>query len=62
MGPVPGGLSRTGSMGAQLAAFPRQALHARLIGFRHPVEDRPLEFESSLPADLRELSQSLERL
>jgi len=55
-------VARSGAIGAQVAAFPRQALHARLIGFRHPVEDRPLEFESSLPADLRGLSQSLERL
>jgi 23S rRNA pseudouridine1911/1915/1917 synthase len=55
-------VARAGPVGAQVAAFPRQALHARLLGFKHPVEKRPLEFESPLPGDLRELARSLERL
>jgi 23S rRNA pseudouridine1911/1915/1917 synthase len=54
--------ARIGATGAQIAAFPRQALHARLLGFTHPVEMRALEFESPLPDDLVELVQSLERL
>ena len=41
--------------GAQIAAFPRQALHARLLGFTHPVDRRQLDFDSPLPADLGEL-------
>jgi 23S rRNA pseudouridine1911/1915/1917 synthase len=36
-------------------AFPRQALHAHVLAFRHPSDDRPLDFESPLPADMREL-------
>jgi|SRR5271165_451115 len=55
-------VARTRPRGGQIAAFARQALHARLLGFTHPVERRTLEFESPLPADLRELAQSLERL
>ena len=55
-------VARTGETGAQIAAFPRQALHARLLGFTHPLEMRPIEFESPLPGDLRELTRSLERL
>jgi 23S rRNA pseudouridine1911/1915/1917 synthase len=55
-------VARTGPSGAQIAAFPRQALHARLLGFTHPAEKRPLEFESPLPADLRDLARSLEQL
>ena len=55
-------VTRSGPVGVQIAAFPRQALHARRLGFTHPVEERPLEFDSPLPADLRELAQSLERL
>ncbi len=55
-------VARAGPTGEQIAAFPRQALHARLLGFTHPVEKRPLEFESPLPADLRELKHSLEQL
>lgn len=30
----------------------RQFLHARRLAFRHPVDGRPLEFESPLPEDL----------
>jgi 23S rRNA pseudouridine1911/1915/1917 synthase len=55
-------VARTGPSGAQIAAFPRQALHARLLGFTHPVEKRLMQFESPLPADLRELISSLEQL
>jgi 23S rRNA pseudouridine1911/1915/1917 synthase len=55
-------VARTGPIGARIAAFPRQALHARLLGFTHPIENRSLQFESPVPADLQELAQSLERL
>ena len=55
-------VARTGPSGAQITAFPRQALHARLLGFTHPVDKRPMRFESPLPADLRELARSLEQL
>jgi 23S rRNA pseudouridine1911/1915/1917 synthase len=55
-------VARAGPSGEQVAAFPRQALHARLLGFTHPAEKRALEFESPLPADLRELARSLEQL
>jgi 23S rRNA pseudouridine1911/1915/1917 synthase len=48
--------------GAPIAATPRQALHARLLGFAHPSDGRFLEFQSPLPTDLRELAESLERL
>ena len=40
-------------------AFGRQALHARRLGFGHPVDGRPMTFEAPLPPDLTEL---LERL
>lgn len=35
--------------------FERQALHARRVVCRHPVEHTPLRIEAPLPADLREL-------
>jgi 23S rRNA pseudouridine1911/1915/1917 synthase len=54
--------ARTGPSGAQIAAFPRQALHARLLGFTHPDEHRPMQFDSPLPTDLRDLALSLEQL
>src|SRR5690606_28112098 len=31
---------------------PRMALHARLLGFAHPVSGEALSFESELPAEL----------
>jgi 23S rRNA pseudouridine1911/1915/1917 synthase len=35
--------------------FPRQALHARLLAFRHPSTGELLRFEAPHPADLEEL-------
>lgn len=32
----------------------RQALHAALLGFTHPISDEPVEFQAPLPADMRE--------
>ena len=42
-------------------AFPRQALHARRLAFRHPVDNRPLHFEAPLPPDLSSLIERLRR-
>jgi 23S rRNA pseudouridine1911/1915/1917 synthase len=42
-------------------AFPRQALHARRLAFRHPSDDRPLSFEAPLPDDLTALIARLRR-
>ncbi len=35
--------------------FTRQALHAAILGFEHPVNHSRLRFESEMPADIREL-------
>ena len=56
------GVARTGDTGAAVVGFPRQALHARLLGFTHPVTGEELTFESALPADMAELLTNLERL
>jgi len=45
---------------AQLAAFPRQALHAVLLGFRHPSTGENIEFSSKLPSDIKELVHLLD--
>jgi 23S rRNA pseudouridine1911/1915/1917 synthase len=37
------------------AGFRRQALHARTLGFRHPVTREDLSFESPVPRDIQEL-------
>ncbi len=35
--------------------IPRQALHAKSLGFEHPITKKPLFFESALPADFVEV-------
>jgi 23S rRNA pseudouridine1911/1915/1917 synthase len=55
-------VTRLGPAGAAIAAFPRQALHARLLGFSHPATGERLTFESPLPADLFGLKRNLELL
>ncbi len=46
--------------GAEAAnGFPRQALHAGVLGFHHPVLDRPMRFEAEMPEDLNGLVESL---
>ena len=37
----------------------RQFLHAHRLAFHHPVDGRPLEFESPLPEDLRQALEGL---
>ncbi|HXC89422.1 MAG TPA: RluA family pseudouridine synthase [Stellaceae bacterium] len=54
-------VARSGELGARTAAFPRQALHARRLGFAHPADGSPMVFDSPLPADLHELFTDLER-
>ncbi len=43
------------SAAALVANFPRQALHARLLGFMHPIRDEFLRFEAPLPLDMETL-------
>ena len=40
-------------------SFSRQALHAAVLGFTHPITGDDLRFESPLPADLEHLIRSL---
>jgi 23S rRNA pseudouridine1911/1915/1917 synthase len=42
-----------------LLNFKRQALHARVLGFVHPVTKQPLHFESEIPPDMNELISAL---
>lgn len=39
--------------------FPRQALHAAVLGFAHPEDGRPLRFEAALPSDMEDLLSAL---
>lgn len=42
-------------LGDMVAAFPRQALHARLLAFRHPATGKIMRFEAPMPPDMAEL-------
>lgn len=42
-------------------AFPRQALHAYRLAFRHPADGRPLRFEAPIPGDFAALLTRLRR-
>ena len=44
---------------AQVAAFPRQALHAAELGFEHPLTGERLRFDSPLPQDFADLLDAL---
>ncbi len=41
--------------------FPRQALHAEMIGFTHPGMGKHVEFHAPLPDDMREFIEKAER-
>lgn len=47
------------SAAAALAGLGRQALHATVLGFEHPLTREPLSFESPPPADLAQLMAAL---
>ena len=42
-----------------LRALDRQALHARLLAFRHPATGETMRFEAPLPADMQQLMDAL---
>jgi 23S rRNA pseudouridine1911/1915/1917 synthase len=48
------------SLRGRLLDFPRQALHAASLGFKHPRTGRPISFETALPADLKALVDDVE--
>ena len=49
-------------VGEALRALARQALHARLLAFAHPVRKKTLTFESAMPEDLGRLIEALRGL
>jgi 23S rRNA pseudouridine1911/1915/1917 synthase len=50
-----------GARGQRGIEFPRQALHAHRLGFRHPVDGRALSFEAPPPADFMALLKRVSR-
>ena len=45
-----------------VAGLKRQALHAAVLGFRHPITGAVLRFETPPPRDMADLEQALEKL
>jgi 23S rRNA pseudouridine1911/1915/1917 synthase len=44
-----------------LLSFPRQALHAATLGFRHPISGESLSFSAPVPPDMAALLALLEK-
>lgn len=62
--PVYGGRRRAGKqlppeVMEAVNSFPRQALHAAVLGIAHPEDGRPLRFEAALPEDMQALLSAL---
>jgi len=51
---------RDESLRKRLSEFPRQALHAERVGFRHPRTNEQVEIVSPLPADMADLLAAVE--
>ncbi|HEY4191938.1 MAG TPA: RluA family pseudouridine synthase [Mesorhizobium sp.] len=49
-------------LGLKVKGFPRQALHARLLAFRHPKTHIIMRFEAPLPSDMQELVDGFREL
>lgn len=47
---------------SKVKAFPRQALHARLLAFRHPDTHLTMRFEAPIPWDMEELLDGFRKL
>jgi 23S rRNA pseudouridine1911/1915/1917 synthase len=56
---IPGGASE--ALIRALRSFPRQALHARVLGLIHPDSGEPMQFETPIPRDIVDLLAVLER-
>ena len=57
--PVYGRTSRNTAAPEALKSFPRQALHAAILAFRHPRTGRELSFATELPQDFKRLVEVL---
>jgi len=53
------GLKTSIDLGRRTITFPRQMLHAELIGFTHPVTKKYLEFSAPVPEDMEEKIEEL---
>ncbi len=52
---------RNADLRKRLTEFPRQALHAERIAFRHPATNEPVEIVAPVPEDLATLIEAIDR-
>jgi 23S rRNA pseudouridine1911/1915/1917 synthase len=57
-----GGMPRSGPLRPIAEQLGRQALHAGVLGFVHPISGEQLHFESPLPADMQQAIEALRAL
>ena len=57
-----GTLLATSETGKALKDFRRQALHAAILGFEHPITGAAIRFERDMPKDMQRLEKFLEHL
>jgi 23S rRNA pseudouridine1911/1915/1917 synthase len=57
-----GGTPRDPRLVPIAAALGRQALHAQVLGFVHPVTNVPLHFDARMPEDMEECLRALGKL
>ena len=62
-GRVPHSVNLTSKIKSQiknlLEIMPRQALHAKVLGFIHPITKERMYFESELPVDMKNVIEKL---
>jgi 23S rRNA pseudouridine1911/1915/1917 synthase len=57
----PGAARQKGEVQTFLKILPRQALHAKTLGFLHPATGKMVSFSSSLPDDMTQVLDSLKK-
>jgi len=58
----PGTQKQKAEVERMLAMIPRQALHAKTLGFKHPSTGAEVFFDSELPADMRQVIGELRKV
>ena len=52
-------MKQNSSLRETLQQFKRQALHAKTLGFIHPIKKEPVQWHAKIPEDMSELYKKL---
>lgn len=58
---IPKNKAYTEELWQELNKFPRQALHAEILAFKHPITQEELNFQSELPEDFKNLLKAIQK-